>query len=195
LSWLEGKIWHSAYFLTFIESKLTSYPPPDISLAPPRTSISWGKREPQTELLPTRGYVSWGRDAPPEPTLKHPKPSLSLIPSHTRAPIPTTFITPGPKPPVSYPVPSACTTTTILVSPPRIPAIPCIPPLCPLDKIACDVNKVERVEKVVLTLKTVVRPSIGKPTPTNIRCSGTATTTVFVPCPTYTCVPNTWCGA
>ncbi|KAF2786681.1 hypothetical protein K505DRAFT_398304 [Melanomma pulvis-pyrius CBS 109.77] len=126
-------------------------------------------------------------------------PSLTLTYKPTPPPIPTTFIiiTPGPKPPITKPAPTGCPTSTVTVAP------PCVPPLCPLQNIACDFNRVEpvlekvrRVEKTIVTIKTISpigTLSIGLPTPVASSCTKAVTKTVALSCPTYTCVP--WCEA
>jgi hypothetical protein len=151
-------------------------PPPK----PTSVSVGWGKRDAEVQL-PT--------DAPPQPTL-----TLSLWP--TPPPVPTTLITPGPKPPITKPVPSGCSTTTVTI------ARPCVPPICALGGyVPCDYNRAKPVlEKRFITLRTSIAvPTIGKPTPVKptsvTSCTSAITKTVAVSCPTYTCVPWGSCEA
>ncbi|KAJ4286135.1 hypothetical protein N0V90_013484 [Kalmusia sp. IMI 367209] len=169
-----------------------------ITFVPPTASISWGKRDAEAQA-PTYGlgfptfsfnfpglprssaYISWGKrddDAPEHHT---------TFLTHKTRPTATTIYTPTP-------VSSSCPTVTKTIVP------PCVPPVCPHDLVSCKVGeakeleevKERQIEKTFVTITTVAKPT-WKPTPTSEVCSA-VTKTLYLGCPTYTCVPGTECG-
>ncbi|KAF1973013.1 hypothetical protein BU23DRAFT_141273 [Bimuria novae-zelandiae CBS 107.79] len=146
-------------------------PSDQITLIPPTASISWGI----PPSKPSSAYVSWGKR---DEDKKH---STTLL-THKTQTHPT--ITSKPTP-----VTSSCPTVTTSIIP------PCVPPTCPRDMVSCKVGEAEvkevrprAVEKTIVTITTVVKPS-GKPTPTKSVCT-TSTVIVNVGCPTWTCAPR-----
>ncbi|KAL1612993.1 hypothetical protein SLS60_001224 [Paraconiothyrium brasiliense] len=163
-------------------------PSDQITLVNPTPSISWVKRDAIAQL-PTYGlgFPTFSFGLPPvAPSSAYirggkrddDKHHTTFV-THTRPILTTTEYIPTS-------APSACPTVTKTIVP------PCVPPTCPHNFVSCKVGgaqavEVREIEKTIVTVTTVAKPS-WKPTATVSVCT-TSTATINIGCPTYTCVP------